>query len=65
MSKNELRQLIKGQNVTFDTHQAGDSQNVHVKHLHLEKRLHGGRGKARFPLFGDIKPSSSSGKTIY
>ena len=59
MSKKELRRIIKGQDVAFDTHQAGDSQNVHVEHLHLEKRLHGGRGKARFPLFGDIKPSSS------
>jgi hypothetical protein len=53
-----MKELINGQDVSFDTHQAGDSQEAHLKDLHLEKRLHKG-GKARFPLFGDGKPSHS------
>lgn len=56
----KLSRLIQGQNIAFDTHQAGDRQEVKWKDLHLEKRLHGG-GKIRFPLFGDISPSSSEG----
>lgn len=55
----KLRGLINGQDVAFDTHQAGDAQNVNWSALHLEKRLHGGRGKARYPLFGNEKESSS------
>ena len=54
----QLRILIKEQDVAFDTHQAGDGQSVNWEKLHLEKRLHKG-GKARFPLFGNEKPSSS------
>ncbi|MEI7796810.1 MAG: hypothetical protein WCI06_09270 [Methylococcaceae bacterium] len=59
----ELRKLIKGQDIAFDTHQAGDGQEVHVEDLHLEKRLHGGKGKARFPFFGNFKPSVSGKMT--
>lgn len=55
-----LKRLIKGQDVAFDTHQAGDTQEVHWRELHLEKRMHGGKGKARFPFFDHAKPSSSN-----
>ena len=46
-----MRRLINGQNVAFDTHQAGDKQETNWRKVHLEKRLHGGKGKIRFPLF--------------
>ena len=59
----ELRKLIKGQDIAFDTHQAGDGQKVNVDHLHLEKRLHDGKGKVRFPFFKDFKPSKSKTMT--
>jgi hypothetical protein len=52
----KLNRLIKGQDLAFDTHQAGDGQPVNWKDLHMEKRLHGGRGKLRFPLFGGQNP---------
>jgi hypothetical protein len=55
----KLDGLIQGQDVVFDTHQAGDSQALHVEDLHLEKRLHDGGGKIRFPLFGNRQPSHS------
>lgn len=54
----KLGGLINGQDVAFDTHQAGDGQGINWKHLHLEKRLHKGGAKARFPLFGEEPPSS-------
>jgi hypothetical protein len=54
-----LKRLIQGQDVAFDTHQAGDSQVVKADDLHLEKRMHRGGGKVRFPLFGDRQPSRS------
>jgi hypothetical protein len=57
MSK--LGGLINGQDVAFDTHQAGDGQSTNWQKVHLEKRLHDNRGKARFPLLGNEKPSSS------
>ena len=53
----KLNRLIKGQDLAFDTHQAGDGQPVNWKDLHMEKRLHGNRGKLKFPLFGGQKPS--------
>lgn len=53
----KLNRLIKGQDVVFDTHQAGDGQNINLSALHMEKRLHGGRGKLRFPLLGGSNPS--------
>jgi hypothetical protein len=56
-----LKRLINGQNITFDTHQAGDAQETNWKYIHLEKRLHGRRGKVRFPLIGNQEPSYSSG----
>ena len=56
----KLQQLIRGQDVAFDTHQSGDGQPVKVRDLHLEKRLHNG-GKIRFPFFGDAEPSASEG----
>lgn len=52
------RVLISGQDVVFDTHQAGDGRPIRVEDLHLEKRLHSG-GKIRFPLFGEGQPRSS------
>ena len=51
-----LRSLIQGQDVSFDTHQAG-AQNVNWKDLHLEKHLHRG-GKIRYPMFGNHKPTT-------
>jgi len=55
----KLGGLINGQDVAFDTHQAGDSQKTNWKKVHLEKRLHNKRGKARFPLLGNEQPSNS------
>jgi len=55
MSK--LGGLINGQDIAFDTHQAGD-QNIRWQDLHLEKRLHKG-GKIRYPMFGNRVPSKS------
>jgi hypothetical protein len=54
----KLGRLIQGQDVTFDTHQAGDGQEINWRSLHLEKRLHRG-GKIRFHLFGDAEPTYS------
>ncbi|MFA0113578.1 hypothetical protein AB4407_07800 [Vibrio sp. 10N.261.46.E11] len=53
-----LKRLIKGQDISFDTHQAGDGQRVKWRDVHLEKRVHGERGKAKFPLLSDESPSS-------
>lgn len=55
----KLGSLINGQDVTFDTHQAGDGQPVRLGDIHLEKRLHNSGGKARFPLLGNEEPSNS------
>ena len=55
----KLGGLINGQDVAFDTHQAGDGQSTNWEKLHLEKRLHNKRGKARFPLLGKEQPSKS------
>jgi len=55
----KLRGLINGQDVSFDTHQAGDKQQINWKNVHLEKRIHNRGGKARFPLLGGEKPSNS------
>lgn len=54
-----LKQLIQSQDIAFDTHQAGDSQTTNWKAVHLEKSMHGKRGKARFPLLGETKASKS------
>lgn len=56
----KLRRLIQGQDIAFDTHQAGDGQPVNVQALHMEKRLHG-RGKIRFPFFGELREPSYEG----
>jgi hypothetical protein len=48
----KLGGLISCQDVAFDTHQAGRGQETCWRSLHVEKRLQGGCGKARFPLFG-------------
>lgn len=55
-----FKRLIQGQNVRFDTHQAGDGQAINAEHLHLEKILHEGGGKIRFPMTGDFEPNYSS-----
>lgn len=55
----KLRKLINGQDISFDTHQAGDGQGVHWKHVHLEKRIHNKSGKVRFPLLSQERPSNS------
>lgn len=55
-----LKRLIQGQDVRFDTHQAGDMQPTDWKALHLEKILHEGAGKIRFPLVGNHEPNWSS-----
>lgn len=55
----KLSDLINGQDVAFDTHQAGDGQKTNWKKVHLEKRLHDSKGKARFPLLGNDLPSNS------
>ncbi len=54
-----LKRLIQGQDIAFDTHQAGDSQAANWQALHLEKRLHAGGKKVRYPFFDPGKPSSS------
>jgi hypothetical protein len=53
-----LGKLIQGQDISFDTHQAGDGQETRWRNVHLEKRRHGKRGKVRYPLF-DGQPSKS------
>ncbi|MGF1873728.1 hypothetical protein L4D77_00085 [Photobacterium frigidiphilum] len=53
-----LKRLISGQNISFDTHQAGDGQNVNWRNVHLEKSVHGERGKAKFPLLSNELPSN-------
>ena len=57
MSK--LKRLINGQDIAFDTHQAGDGRGVRLADLHLEKRLHNRKGKIRYPLFGEGGPTYS------
>lgn len=56
----KLKRLIDGQDIAFDTHQAGDGQEMNVEALHMEKRLHEG-GKLKFPLFGDMNNPEASG----
>ncbi|WP_397379326.1 hypothetical protein [Prosthecobacter sp.] len=63
MSK--LGGLINGQDVTFDTHQSGDNQDINWRNVHLEKRLHRGGGKARFHLFKDASNSSGMNNTEF
>jgi len=55
----KLGGLISGQDIAFDTHQAGDRQSPNFRSLHLEKRRHNRRGKVRFPLFGVEEPTCS------
>lgn len=54
----KLSRLINGQDIKFDTHQAGDGQTVNWKAVHLEKRMHNRKGKIRIPLLGNGNPSS-------
>jgi hypothetical protein len=50
-----LKQLIKNQNIKFDTHQAGDGQETNLKGLHLEKILHNPKNtKIKFHFFEKI-----------
>lgn len=56
-----LKRLINGQDITFDTHQAGDCQPVNWRAVHMEKQIHGKKGKIKFPLVGDDKPDVSGG----
>ena len=47
-----MKRLIKNQNIKFDTHQAGDGQEVNLNGLHLEKILHNPKGtKLKFHFF--------------
>jgi hypothetical protein len=55
----KLGSLITGQDVTFDTHQAGDGQPTRWRNVHLEKRLHDGGGKIRYPLLDGTNPSAT------
>jgi hypothetical protein len=55
----KLGPLINGQDVTFDTHQAGDGQETKWRNVHLEKRLHNGGGKIRYPFLDGTNPSAS------
>lgn len=63
-----MKQLIKNQNIKFDTHQAGDGQVVNQKALHLEKILHQPKGtKIKFHFFNAIpleKQNSTIDKTL-
>jgi hypothetical protein len=54
-----LGSLINGQDVTFDTHQAGDGQPTRWHNVHLEKRLHDGGGKIRYPFLDGTNPSTT------
>lgn len=56
-----LKRLINGQNLRFDSHQAGDGQPTNWKSVHFDKLPHRSKGKATFPLFGDGNPSYSGG----
>ena len=56
-----LKRLINGQNLRFDSHQAGDGQQTNWKSVHFDKLPHGRKGKATFPLIGDGSPSYSGG----
>ena len=48
-----MKRLIKNQNIKFDTHQAGDSQEINLEALHLEKILHDSKNtKIKFHFFG-------------
>ncbi|MDQ7085829.1 MAG: hypothetical protein Q9M36_13380 [Sulfurovum sp.] len=50
-----MKQLIKNQNIKFDTHQAGDGQETNLKGLHLEKILHKPKNtKIKFHFFEKI-----------
>ncbi|WP_320035771.1 hypothetical protein [Halarcobacter sp.] len=55
----KLYELIKNQRITFDTHQAGDGQEVKWRNVHLEKSIKGEKGKIRFPFLGKEEPSNS------
>ena len=55
----QLKELINGQDITFDTHQAGDGQIVNWKNVHLEKSMHKEKGKVRFPLLNEEKISKT------
>ena len=47
-----MKQLIKNQNIKFDTHQAADGQEANLKGLHLEKILHNPKNtKIKFHFF--------------
>ncbi|HDZ09315.1 hypothetical protein [Pseudohongiella sp.] len=54
----KLRRLINGQKISFDTHQAGDGQQVNWRNVHLEKSAINKRGKLRVPLLSEEKPTN-------
>jgi len=52
-----MKNLIKNQDIKFDTHQAGDGQAINIEALHMEKILHNPKGvKIKYHLFRDIEP---------
>lgn len=55
-----MKELINGQNISFDTHQAGDGQEINIKglHLHKEFRDKSKRGSAKFSFFCDAEPAN-------
>jgi hypothetical protein len=55
-----LKRLIQGQDISFDTHQRGDGQPVMWRGVHMDKTLHGKRGKIRFPFFDNHNPQKDS-----
>ncbi len=58
-----MKQIIKDQTVSFDTHQAGDRREVDADQLHMHKRMNGKRFKGvniRIP-FDPNKPIDYSG----
>ena len=58
----KLKELINGQDLKFDTHQAGDGAEVNWQSLHMDKSMHGKKGKARFDLFGESDPVNNGMK---
>ncbi len=51
--------LINGQDISFDTHQAGDGQEINYKSLHMDKKQHGRGGvRVKFAFFASEKELS-------
>lgn len=54
-----LKNLINGQDIKFDTHQAGDKAEVNWRDLHMEKYIHDRRGSIKFDFFSSREPQNS------